>query len=235
MLYKAAGATRGNGGIGTKTLVSGNVTVANVTSASSNTIQADSGQIYLGTGINAEPGIANSLEIADIKNLVIIGSGPAGLAAAQQLNRVGHEVVVFERSSRIGGLLRFGIPDFKLEKHVVQRRVDQMQAEGVSFITGVEVGKSCSAKDMVKKFDALCLTGGSTKPRDLSVPGRELSGIHFAMEYLAQQNRVLAGQKIPDGERITAEGKRVVILGGGDTGADCLAVSYTHLTLPTKA
>ena len=160
------------------------------------------------------------------KNVAVIGSGPAGLAAAQQLNRVGHEVVVFERSSRIGGLLRFGIPDFKLEKHVVQRRVDQMQVEGVSFITGVEVGKNCSAKDLIQKFDVLCLTGGSTKPRDLSVPGRELSGVHFAMEYLVQQNNVVFGEQVDPNDRISAKGKNVVILGGGDTGADCLGTAH---------
>ena len=160
------------------------------------------------------------------KTVAIVGSGPAGLAAAQQLNRCGHLVTVFERDEYIGGLLRLGIPEFKLEKHVVQRRVDQMAQEGVVFETGVDVGKDCPAGDLVKDFDTVCLTGGSTQSRDLQVPGRELGGVHFAMEYLTQQNRVVAGAQVPPEERITAEGKRVVILGGGDTGADCLGTAH---------
>ena len=160
------------------------------------------------------------------KRVAVVGSGPAGLAAAQQLNRAGHNVTVFERAERIGGLLSLGIPDFKLEKHVVQRRVDQMSDEGVDFKTGVHVGQSMPASDLTSEFDAVCLTGGSTVPRDLPVPNRELDGIHFAMDYLTQQNRLMAGDHIPSDERITAEGKRVVILGGGDTGADCLGTAH---------
>ena len=160
------------------------------------------------------------------KRVAVVGSGPAGLAAAQQLNRAGHNVTVFERAERIGGLLSLGIPDFKLEKHVVQRRVDQMSDEGVEFKTGVHVGRTMPVSDLTSEFDAVCLTGGSTVPRDLPVPNRELDGIHFAMDYLTQQNRLMAGDHIPPEERITAEGKRVVILGGGDTGADCLGTAH---------
>ena len=160
------------------------------------------------------------------KTVVVVGSGPAGMAAAQQLNRCGHAVTVFERDSQIGGLLRLGIPDFKLEKHVVQRRVDQMAEEGVAFETGVHVGLDYSASKLVDEFDAVCLSGGCTEARDLPVPGRDLGGVHFAMEYLTQQNNLLAGQAGPSEGRITAEGKRVVILGGGDTGADCLGTAH---------
>ncbi len=160
------------------------------------------------------------------KSVAVVGSGPAGLAAAQQLNRSGHWVTVFERDSHIGGLLRLGIPDFKLEKHVVQRRVDQMAEEGVSFKAGVHVGRDYSAQRLLDDFDAVCLAIGSTEARDLPVPGRELGGIHFAMEYLTQQNRLIAGERIDPSERITAKGKRVVILGGGDTGADCLGTAH---------
>ena len=160
------------------------------------------------------------------KRVAIVGSGPAGLAAAQQLNRCGHWVTVFERDEYIGGLLRLGIPDFKLEKHVVQRRVDQMAEEGVVFETGVHVGVDYPAQDLLTNFDAVCLTGGSTQARDLPVPGRELAGVHFAMEYLTQQNRLVSGQEVDPDKRITAEGKRVVILGGGDTGADCLGTAH---------
>ena len=160
------------------------------------------------------------------KSVAIVGSGPAGLAAAQQLNRSGHWVTVFERDEYIGGLLRLGIPDFKLDKHVVQRRVDQMIAEGVAFKTGVHVGKDYPAADLVSRFDAVLLAGGSTHSRDLPIPGRELTGVHFAMEYLTQQNRLISGQDVDPAERITAEGKRVVVLGGGDTGADCLGTAH---------
>ena len=160
------------------------------------------------------------------KRVAVIGSGPAGLAAAQQLNRCGHWVTVFERDEYIGGLLTLGIPDFKLEKPVVQRRVQQMRDEGVIFKTGVDVGADYAAADLMADFDAVVLTGGCTVPRDLPVPGRELGGVHFAMEFLTQQNRLNAGQSIPPGERISAEGKRVVILGGGDTGSDCLGTSH---------
>ena len=160
------------------------------------------------------------------KRVAVIGSGPAGLAAAQQLNRCGHWVTVFERDEYIGGLLTLGIPDFKLEKPVVQRRVQQMRDEGVIFKTGVDVGADYAAADLMSDFDAVVLTGGCTIPRDLPVPGRELGGVHFAMEFLTQQNRLNAGQSVPPDERISAEGKRVVILGGGDTGSDCLGTSH---------
>ena len=160
------------------------------------------------------------------KRVAIVGSGPAGLAAAQQLNRCGHWVTVFERDDYIGGLLRIGIPDFKLEKHVVQRRVDQLVQEGVEFETGVHVGINYPVGDLVERFDVALLAGGSTHPRDLPVPGRELTGIHFAMDYLSQQNQMIAGEAIDPHERISAEGKRVVILGGGDTGADCLGTAH---------
>ena len=160
------------------------------------------------------------------KKVAVVGSGPAGMAAAQQLNRCGHWVTLFERDERIGGLLTLGIPDFKMEKSVVQRRVDQMRAEGVSFKTGVNVGVDYATVDLMSEFDAVVLTGGCTIPRDLPVPGRELGGVHFAMEFLTQQNRLNAGQRIPPSERISAEGKRVVILGGGDTGSDCLGTSH---------
>ncbi|MDP7579017.1 MAG: glutamate synthase subunit beta [SAR202 cluster bacterium] len=160
------------------------------------------------------------------KKVAVVGSGPAGLATAQQVRRCGHEVIVFERNEMIGGLLRFGIPDFKLDKKIVQRRVDQMIAEGIVFKTSVHVGENYPSDRLVKEFDAICLTGGSTQARDLPVPGRELGGIHLAMEYLTQQNRINAGSKVDPIDRISAEGKRVVILGGGDTGSDCLGTSH---------
>ena len=156
------------------------------------------------------------------KRVAVVGSGPAGLAAAQQLNRAGHWVTVFERADRIGGLLRYGIPDFKLDKKILDRRLQLMEVEGIDFQPGVNVGVDITAKQLLAAFDAVVLTGGSTIPRDLKVPGRELKGIHFAMDYLTQQNRVNAGDDIPPEQRITAEGKRVAIIGGGDTGADCL-------------
>lgn len=160
------------------------------------------------------------------KKVAVIGSGPAGMAAAQQLNRRGHFVTVYERAEYIGGLLRLGIPDFKLEKRVVQRRVDQMADEGVEFKTNTWVGVDFDASSLLDAYDAVCLTGGSTQARDLPVPGRHLDGIHFAMEYLTQQNRLNAGQPVDPSCRIEAEGKRVVILGGGDTGADCLGTAH---------
>ena len=160
------------------------------------------------------------------KKVAVVGSGPAGLATAQQLNRAGHSVTVFERDSHVGGLLALGIPDFKLSKDVVRRRVGLMEEEGVVFLTGVNVGVDRPVDDIRKEFHAICLTGGSTEARDLPVPGRELLGIHMAMEYLPQQNKLLAGETIPPGQRINAEGKRVVILGGGDTGADCLGTAH---------
>ena len=160
------------------------------------------------------------------KRVAIVGSGPAALAAAQQLNRAGHLVTVFERDDRIGGLLRLGIPDFKLEKGIVDRRVDQLTAEGIIFKTRVTVGSDVAAQTLVKEYDAVLLAGGSTVPRDLNVEGRDLSDVHYAMEYLTQQNRVNAGEDIDPAQKITAEGKRVVILGGGDTGADCLGTAH---------
>ncbi len=160
------------------------------------------------------------------KRVAIIGSGPAGLAAAQQLNRAGHAVTVFEKADRIGGLLRYGIPEFKMEKWVLDRRLDQMRAEGVEFRTNVHAGSTISGYELRKHFDAILLAGGAEQPRDLNVPGRELKGIHFAMDFLPQQNKVCAGDAVPD--QILATGKRVVIIGGGDTGADCLGTSHRH-------
>lgn len=159
------------------------------------------------------------------KKVAVVGSGPAGLAAAQQLNRAGHWVTVFERNEYIGGLLILGIPDFKLDKEVVVRRVDLLSGEGVEFRTGVNVGQDFPVQRLLDEYDAVCLTCGSTEARDLPASGRQLAGVHFAMEYLTQQNRLLAGQTIDPSERISAEGKRVVILGGGDTGADCLGTA----------
>jgi glutamate synthase (NADPH/NADH) small chain len=158
------------------------------------------------------------------RRIAIIGSGPAGLAAAQQLARAGHSVTVFEKADRPGGLLRYGIPEFKLEKWVVDRRLDQMRAEGVEFRCGVHVGVNISVEELRRAFDAVLLTGGAEHPRDLSVPGRELDGIHFAMDYLPQANRVSAGETVPG--QILATGKNVVIIGGGDTGADCLGTAH---------
>ncbi len=160
------------------------------------------------------------------KRVAIVGSGPAGLAAAQQLRRAGHMVTLFEKADRIGGLLRYGIPNFKLEKHVLDRRLEQMQAEGVKFVTNAHVGHNVPIEDLQRDFDAVLLTGGAEQPRDLTVPGRELKGIHFAMEFLPQQNKRCEGDIIPDAEGILATGKRVVIIGGGDTGADCLGTCH---------
>jgi len=158
------------------------------------------------------------------KRVAVVGSGPSGLAAAQQLNRAGHSVTVFEKADRIGGLLRYGIPDFKMEKHVVDRRLEQMLAEGVQFQTSAHVGHSVPVDDLRKEFHSILLCGGAEHPRDLNVPGRELKGIHFAMEFLPQQNKRIAGDQVPN--QILATGKRVVIIGGGDTGADCLGTSH---------
>ncbi len=154
------------------------------------------------------------------KKVAVIGSGPAGLACAAQLNKVGHAVSVFERADRIGGLLTYGIPDFKMEKWIVTRRLDLMAEEGVIFKTNANVGFNVSADELLRDFDALVMAGGATQARDLAVPGRELDGIHFAMEYLPQQNRRVAGEPVTERE-ITANGKHVIILGGGDTGSDC--------------
>ena len=159
------------------------------------------------------------------KTVAIVGSGPAGLAAAQQLARAGHEVTVFEKSDRIGGLLRYGIPDFKMEKWVIDRRLEQMKAEGVKFQTGVAVGKAITGEQLRQQFDAVGLTMGAEQARELPISGRELKGVHLAMEYLTQQNKRTAGIPFSD-EPITAKGKRVVIIGGGDTGSDCLGTAH---------
>jgi glutamate synthase (NADPH/NADH) small chain len=157
------------------------------------------------------------------KKVAVIGSGPAGLAAAAQLNRAGHSVTVFEKSDRIGGLLRYGIPEFKLEKRVLNRRLDLLTAEGVVFRTRINVGEDVPAQDLRREFDAILLAGGAGHPRDLTVPGRDLKGVHFAMDYLTQQNRHCEGDEMP---WINAAGKHVVIIGGGDTGADCLGTAH---------
>jgi glutamate synthase (NADPH/NADH) small chain len=159
------------------------------------------------------------------KRVAVIGSGPSGLACAQQLNRAGHHVTVYEKNDRLGGLLRYGIPDFKLEKHLIDRRIDQMQAEGIVFTTKTHVGVNIAAEEVRRMYDAVVLCGGAESPRDLPVPGRELKGIYFAMEYLPQQNKRNAGSKLDPAKDIIATGKRVVIIGGGDTGADCLGTS----------
>ena len=173
------------------------------------------------------------------KHVAVVGSGPAGLAAAQQLARAGHAVTVFEKNDRVGGLLRYGIPDFKMEKSHIDRRVEQMQAEGVVFKTSVLVAdlpkdtkvtnwasSSISPKDLLAEFDAVLLTGGAEQPRDLPVPGRELKGVHFAMEFLPMQNKVNAGDSFPN--QIRADGKHVIVIGGGDTGSDCVGTSNRH-------
>lgn len=157
------------------------------------------------------------------KKIAVVGSGPAGLACAQQLARVGHDVVVFEKNDRIGGLLRYGIPDFKLEKSHIDRRIEQMRAEGVEFRVNQHIGVQVSAQKLKDEFDAVILTGGAEQPRDLPVPGRELQGVHFAMEFLPQQNKIVAGDMVPN--QIKATGKHVVVIGGGDTGSDCVGTS----------
>ena len=162
------------------------------------------------------------------KRVAVVGSGPAGLACAQQLARAGHSVALFEKADRVGGLLRYGIPDFKMEKHLIDRRMRQMEAEGVEFRTGVEVGATLSVKSLLEGYDAVALTGGAEFPRDLTVPGRELSGIHFAMDFLVQQNKRNAGddegRAAPRGT-LSAKGKHVIVIGGGDTGSDCVGTS----------
>ena len=178
------------------------------------------------------------------KKVAVVGSGPAGLASAQQLARAGHNVTVFEKSDRIGGLLRYGIPDFKMEKHQIDRRLEQMQAEGVEFRTGVEVGKAHPVSALLAEYDALVIAGGAEAPRDLEIEGRELSGVHFAMDFLTQQNKRVAGDDersaAPSGT-LSAKGKRVVVIGGGDTGSDCIgtanrqgALSVTQLEILAK-
>ncbi|MDQ2916940.1 MAG: glutamate synthase subunit beta [Pseudomonadota bacterium] len=157
------------------------------------------------------------------RRVAVVGSGPAGLACAQQLARAGHDVVLFEKENRIGGLLRYGIPDFKMEKHLIDRRMAQMSIEGVQFRPNAQVGGNISAETLLAEFDAIALTGGAEKPRDLPVPGRDLRGVHFAMDFLPQQNRVVAGDRVT--EQIVASAKRVIVIGGGDTGSDCIGTS----------
>jgi glutamate synthase (NADPH) small chain len=196
-------------------------------------------------GINADPVTIKNIEVTIIdrafkegfirarrprvrtgKAVAVVGSGPAGLAAAAQLNQAGHWVTVFERADRIGGLLRYGIPEFKMEKQVLDRRLSLMREEGIMFHTNANVGVSVPVDDLRKEFDAILLAGGATAPRDLPVPGRELKGIHFAMEYLPLQNKRCEGDDVPDSMFISAKDKRVVIIGGGDTGADCLGTAH---------
>ena len=196
-------------------------------------------------GINDDPVTIKAVELAIInhawaqgwiapepptiqtgKEVAVIGSGPAGLAAAQQLARAGHEVTVFERDDRIGGLLRYGIPEFKMEKHVLDRRLKQLEAEGVIFKPSNHVGADLPVDLLRAQYDALLLAGGAPQARDLPIPGRKLQGVHFAMEYLTMQNRRCAGDRIPDDQFISAEGRNVVIIGGGDTGADCLGTVH---------
>lgn len=162
------------------------------------------------------------------KKVAVIGSGPAGLAAAQQLCRAGHDVTVYEKDDRIGGLLRYGIPNFKLEKWVIDRRLDQMRAEGVEFKTNINVGEDISVSYLKKNFDAVCITIGAGKPRDLTVDGRELKNVHFALELLKQQVKLNAGDKLPKESLISAKNKKVLVIGGGDTGSDCVGTSIRH-------
>jgi len=165
------------------------------------------------------------------KRVAVVGSGPAGLAAAQQLRRAGHSVTVYEKNDRIGGLLRYGIPNFKLEKHYIERRLRQMRSEGVTFLTNAHVGVNIPVDTLTSHYDAILLAGGAEAPRDLKIPGRELKGIHFAMEYLPQQNHRCEGDTVDPAISITAEGKRVLIIGGGDTGADCLGTTHRQKPL----
>jgi glutamate synthase (NADPH/NADH) small chain len=160
------------------------------------------------------------------KRVAVVGSGPAGLAAADQLNHAGHQVTVFERADRIGGLLRYGIPEFKLEKRVLERRLDVMRTEGVVFKTNAHIGVNLPARSLIRDFDAVVLAGGACQPRDLPIPGRDLAGVHFAMDYLTQANRLCEGDAVADESIITAKGRHVIIIGGGDTGADCLGTVH---------
>jgi len=167
-------------------------------------------------------------EVRTDKTVAVVGSGPAGLACAAQLNKAGHNVTVFERSDRIGGLLMYGIPNMKLDKAVVQRRVDILAAEGIEFKTSVEIGKDIQAVELQKQYDAVVLTTGATKPRDLPVEGRDLKGVHFAMEFLHANTKSLLDSNFEDGNHISAKGKKVVVIGGGDTGTDCVGTSLRH-------
>ncbi|MHB8483916.1 MAG: glutamate synthase subunit beta, partial [Nitrospiria bacterium] len=160
------------------------------------------------------------------QKVAVIGSGPAGLAAAQQLCREGYQVTVYEKADRIGGLLRYGIPDFKMEKSVLDRRLDQLKAEGVHFVTHTDVGRDLALSDLKKNYDAVCIAIGAMQPRDLPVPGRNLKGVYFAMEFLTLSNRMVAGDPVSPEQIISARGKRVVIIGGGDTGSDCLGTVH---------
>ncbi len=162
------------------------------------------------------------------RRVAVVGSGPAGLAAAQQLARAGHDVHVFEKAAKAGGLLRYGIPDFKMEKHLVDRRVEQMEAEGVVFHYNVNVGVDMNVRELIAGHDAVVLAGGAEEPRDLPIPGRALRGVHFAMDFLAQQNRRVSGEPLTTNEPIFATGKHVIVIGGGDTGSDCIGTSVRH-------
>lgn len=167
-------------------------------------------------------------EVRTGKSVAIVGSGPAGLAAADQLNKAGHNVTVYERADRIGGLLMYGIPNMKLDKHVVQRRLDKMSGEGVVFKTGVNVGEDITSQELLDSNDAILLATGATNPRNLNIPGRELKGVHFAMEFLTANTKSLLDSKHEDGNYINADGKKVVVIGGGDTGTDCIGTSLRH-------
>jgi len=159
------------------------------------------------------------------KKVAVIGSGPSGLAVANQLNQKGHDVTVYEKSSRVGGLLRFGIPDFKLNKNIIDRRIKLMEAEGIKFITDTEIGKDVKGKDLLKQYDAVCVAIGSQVPRDLPVEGRQLKGVHFAMDYLTMQNKLVAKEKLIEDQIIDTKGKNVLVIGGGDTGSDCIGTA----------
>lgn len=159
------------------------------------------------------------------KKVAVIGSGPSGLAVANQLNRMGHEVTVYEKNSRIGGLLRFGIPDFKLNKNIIDRRLELMESEGVKFVTNTEIGIDIKGKDLIKNNDAICMAIGSQVPRDLPVEGRELKGVYYAMEYLTMENRLVAKEEVPADKIINTKGKNVLVIGGGDTGSDCIGTA----------
>ena len=198
-------------------------------------------------GINSDPVSIKSIEVSIVerafeegwirahppssrtgRSVAVVGSGPAGLAAADQLNRAGHLVTVFERADRIGGLLRYGIPEFKLEKRWLDRRLTLMAQEGIVFRAGLNIGDDVPIAALRRDFDSIVLCGGATAPRDLPIPGRDLDGVHFAVDFLTQQNRLCEGDSVPDAERISAAGKHVVIIGGGDTGADCLGTVHRH-------